>query len=104
MEVSDVTGASKLSLSSISSQTLWEKSGRLKKDSEVCLRFVGLAICEPSDFQVFRFHDRKDARFLLAPTHEEEITTLVGGLIKSYRDVPVRVYQICIYVLLLCSS
>ncbi|KAE8149785.1 hypothetical protein BDV25DRAFT_155751 [Aspergillus avenaceus] len=70
-------GASKVSLSSISAQELWEQSGRLKEGSEV-----------------FRFHDRKESRFLLAPTHEEEITTLVGSLTKSYRDLPVRVYQI----------
>ncbi|KAJ5107408.1 hypothetical protein N7456_004083, partial [Penicillium angulare] len=70
-------GASKVSLSSISSQELWEKSGRLNEDSEV-----------------FRFHDRKDTRFLLAPTHEEEITTLVGGLTTSYKSLPLRVYQI----------
>ncbi|KAL2006152.1 hypothetical protein VTN00DRAFT_9806 [Thermoascus crustaceus] len=70
-------GASKLSLSSISSQELWEQSGRLKEGSEV-----------------FRFEDRKESRFLLAPTHEEEITTLVGGLVKSYKDLPLRVYQI----------
>ncbi|KAE8376293.1 hypothetical protein BDV26DRAFT_265847 [Aspergillus bertholletiae] len=70
-------GASKVSLSSISSQELWERSGRLGEGSEV-----------------FRFHDRKESRFLLAPTHEEEITTLVGSLTKSYRDLPLRVYQI----------
>ncbi|PWY81984.1 prolyl-tRNA synthetase [Aspergillus heteromorphus CBS 117.55] len=70
-------GASKVSLSSISAQELWEQSGRLKEGSEV-----------------FRFLDRKESRFLLAPTHEEEITTLVGSLSKSYRDLPVRVYQI----------
>ncbi|PYH44444.1 putative proline--tRNA ligase AIM10 [Aspergillus saccharolyticus JOP 1030-1] len=70
-------GASKVSLSSISAQELWEQSGRLKEGSDV-----------------FRFLDRKEARFLLAPTHEEEITTLVGSLTKSYRDLPVRVYQI----------
>ncbi|KAF7172233.1 hypothetical protein CNMCM5623_004447 [Aspergillus felis] len=72
-------GASKVSLSSISSQELWEQSGRLKEGSEV-----------------FRFLDRKESRFLLAPTHEEEITTLVGSLTKSYRDLPLRVYQICL--------
>ncbi|KAL2872025.1 putative proline--tRNA ligase AIM10 [Aspergillus lucknowensis] len=70
-------GASKLSLSSISSQELWEQSGRLKEGSEV-----------------FRFLDRRESRFLLAPTHEEEIATLVGSLTKSYRDLPLRVYQI----------
>ncbi|EEH46820.2 proline-tRNA ligase [Paracoccidioides brasiliensis Pb18] len=69
-------GASKLSLSSISSQALWEKSGRLKKDSEF-----------------FKFEDRKEARFLLAPTHEEEITSLVASSVSSYRDLPLRLYQ-----------
>ncbi|KAN0067644.1 hypothetical protein V8E54_014209 [Elaphomyces granulatus] len=70
-------GASKLSLSSISSQELWEKSGRLKEGSEI-----------------FKFKDRKESRYLLAPTHEEEITALAAGLVKSYRDLPLRVYQI----------
>ncbi|EEP81094.1 predicted protein [Uncinocarpus reesii 1704] len=70
-------GASKLSLSSLSSQELWKRSGRLNDDSEI-----------------FRFNDRKGASFLLAPTHEEEITALVGSLVKSYRDLPLRVYQI----------
>ena len=43
--------------------------------------------------QVFKFEDRKGSRFLLAPTHEEEITTLVGGLVKSYKELPLRLYQ-----------
>jgi prolyl-tRNA synthetase len=31
---------------------------------------------------------------LLAPTHEEEITTLIGGLVRSHKQLPLRVYQI----------
>lgn len=77
LKANDRSGASKVSLSSISSQELWEKSGRLTEGSEV-----------------FRFSDRKDARFLLAPTHEEEITSLVGSLTTSYKSLPLRVYQI----------
>lgn len=30
---------------------------------------------------------------MLSPTHEEEITTLVAGTLKSYRDLPLRLYQ-----------
>lgn len=60
----------------------------------MCLPFDGIFLAN-CDFQVFRFLDRKESRFLLAPTHEEEITTLVGSLAKSYRDLPLRVYQIC---------
>ncbi|PYH92201.1 prolyl-tRNA synthetase [Aspergillus ellipticus CBS 707.79] len=70
--------ASKVSLSSISSQKLWEKSGRL----------------DDKTAEIFRFEDRKKTPYLLAPTHEEEITTLVGSLVRSYKDLPVRVYQI----------
>lgn len=45
--------------------------------------------------QIFQFRDRKDAGYLLSPTHEEEITTLVSSTVKSYRDLPIRLYQIC---------
>lgn len=76
--LTEYTGASKVSLSSISSQELWEHSGRLTESSEV-----------------FRFQDRKETRYLLAPTHEEEITALVGGLTSSYKSLPLRLYQIC---------
>jgi hypothetical protein len=45
--------------------------------------------------QLFRFGDRKGVKYLLAPTHEEEITTLVASTVKSYKDLPVRLFQIC---------
>ncbi|KFY47352.1 hypothetical protein V495_01986 [Pseudogymnoascus sp. VKM F-4514 (FW-929)] len=71
-------GASKLDLSSISSEELWSTSGRLNAINA----------------ELFRFKDRKEAGYLLAPTHEEEITTLVANTIKSYKELPVRLYQI----------
>jgi prolyl-tRNA synthetase len=43
---------------------------------------------------LFGFHDRKDAKFLLSPTHEEEITSLVASTVQSYKDLPLRLYQI----------
>lgn len=69
--------ASKVSLSSITSQRLWQQSGRLDKNSEF-----------------FRFKDRKDAAWLLAPTHEEEITSLVRSLVHAPGHLPLRLYQI----------
>ena len=69
--------ASKVSLSSISSQALWRKSGRLKAGGEM-----------------FTFKDRKDAEWLLAPTHEEEITALVANYYPVGGQLPVRLYQI----------
>jgi prolyl-tRNA synthetase len=43
---------------------------------------------------LFRLHDRKDADYLLAPTHEELFTLLVKGEYSSYKDYPLSLYQI----------
>lgn len=69
-------GAAKVSLSSISTEALWRKSGRYSGHTEL-----------------LRIKDRRDSGFLLAPTHEEEITSLVAASIKSYKDLPIRLYQ-----------
>lgn len=71
-------GASRVQLSTISSEALWEQSGRLSK--------IGS--------ELFRFNDRKEGKYLLAPTHEEEITALVARSVKSYKNLPLRLYQI----------
>ncbi|KAH8731158.1 prolyl-tRNA synthetase [Phaeosphaeriaceae sp. PMI808] len=70
-------GASKVSLSSVTTETLWRQSGRYSSNSEL-----------------LRIQDRKESKFLLAPTHEEEITALVAGMVHSYKDLPLRLYQI----------
>jgi prolyl-tRNA synthetase len=43
---------------------------------------------------IFRLKDRKDADYLLAPTHEEAFTQLVKDLYSSYKDLPLTIYQI----------
>lgn len=43
---------------------------------------------------VFKLKDRKDADYLLAPTHEEMFTLLVKDLYSSYKDLPATLYQI----------
>jgi prolyl-tRNA synthetase len=43
---------------------------------------------------LFRLHDRKDADYLLAPTHEELFTLLVKGEYSSYKDYPLALYQV----------
>jgi seryl-tRNA synthetase len=55
------------------------------------LNSVSLLTCT----QLFQFRDRKDVRYLLSPTHEEEITSLVSSTVKSYKELPIRLYQIC---------
>jgi prolyl-tRNA synthetase len=70
--------ASKVSLSSLSSQELWTKTGRLQGYGQ----------------ELFKLRDRKEAPYLLAPTHEEEITSLVGRAVSSHKQLPLRLYQI----------
>ena len=43
---------------------------------------------------IFRLKDRKEADYLLAPTHEEVFTLLVKDLYNSYKDLPLSIYQI----------
>lgn len=71
-------GAQRLELSSISSEELWQHSGRLTNVSA----------------ELFHLQDRKGQHFVLAPTHEEEITQLVAKGLASYKELPVRLYQI----------
>jgi prolyl-tRNA synthetase len=43
---------------------------------------------------LFRLKDRKGGDYHLGPTHEEIITDMVRHEVKSYRDVPLNLYQI----------
>ncbi|KAK0304241.1 hypothetical protein LTR91_007674 [Friedmanniomyces endolithicus] len=72
-------GASKVSLSSLTSESLWQRSGRLEKG-------------RGSEF--FRLEDRKGTKMLLAPTHEEEVTTIVANSVHSHKQLPLRLYQV----------
>ncbi|KXH45903.1 prolyl-tRNA synthetase [Colletotrichum nymphaeae SA-01] len=71
-------GASRVALSTITSKDLWQRSGRLTQ----------------LEAELFGFEDRKGSKYMLSPTHEEEITTLVAKTVKSYKELPLRLYQI----------
>jgi prolyl-tRNA synthetase len=43
---------------------------------------------------MFRLKDRKQADYVLAPTHEEVFTLLVKDLYSSYKDLPLTIFQI----------
>lgn len=43
---------------------------------------------------LFRFKGAGDKDLALGPTHEEVVTPLMGGIINSYKDLPLSVYQI----------
>ncbi|KAJ3261821.1 hypothetical protein HK103_004772 [Boothiomyces macroporosus] len=44
--------------------------------------------------EMYKLRDRKKSEFLLGPTHEEEVTSLVSSLVSSFKSLPLRVYQI----------
>jgi prolyl-tRNA synthetase len=44
--------------------------------------------------ELFRLRDRRDRRFALGPTHEEVVTPLAATYARSYRDLPVTLFQI----------
>src|SRR5258706_15106443 len=57
---------------------IWHKSGRYESARDV----------------LFKVRDRAKKEWVLGPTHEEVITTLVAGEINSYRQMPKNFYQI----------
>ncbi|RMC24496.1 MULTISPECIES: proline--tRNA ligase [unclassified Lactobacillus] len=58
--------------------SLWEESGRWQK--------YGL--------EMFRLKDRHGRLSLLGPTHEETFTEIVAKNLKSYKQMPIALYQI----------
>ncbi|HKS99554.1 MAG TPA: proline--tRNA ligase [Rugosimonospora sp.] len=44
--------------------------------------------------EMFRLRDRRDAEYLLAPTHEEMFALLVRDLYASYKDYPLVLFQL----------
>ena len=57
---------------------IWQQSGRYELAKDV----------------LFKVYDRAKREWVLGPTHEEVITTLVAGEINSYRQLPKNFYQI----------
>ena len=43
---------------------------------------------------LFKFQDRHERDFILGPTHEETFTTIVRDAIKTYKKLPITLYQI----------
>ena len=44
--------------------------------------------------ELMRLHDRHDREFALGPTHEETVTDLITNELRSYKQLPVNLYQI----------
>ncbi len=77
-EEMDESGAQEILSSAIQPKELWEASGRWSKYGP----------------ELIRFKDRHAREFCLGPTHEEIFTDLVRNEIKSYKALPINLYQI----------
>ncbi len=77
-EEMDNSGAQEILSSAIQPKELWELSGRWQKYGP----------------ELMRFKDRHDREFCLGPTHEEIFTDLVKNEVKSYKNLPLNIYQI----------
>ncbi len=71
-------GAQEVLMPALQPINIWEQSGRYETASDV----------------LFKVKDRADKEWVLGPTHEEVITSLVAGEINSYRQMPINFYQI----------
>jgi prolyl-tRNA synthetase len=80
-EEMDATGALETLLPQLQPAELWQRSGR----------WAGYTAGEGI---MFHLRDRQGRELGLGPTHEEVITSLAGDLLRSYRQLPVNLYQI----------
>lgn len=80
-EEMNATGASECLLPQMQPAELWQESGRW----ETYTKAEGI---------MFSLIDRQNRSLALGPTHEEVITTIAKDMIKSYRQLPVHLYQI----------
>ena len=71
-------GCQELLLPILMPAELWKESGRWDKYGP----------------ELFRQRDRHQRDFAVGPTHEEAITDLVRNHVRSYRDLPLNLYQI----------
>lgn len=71
-------GAQELLMPFVQPAEIWQKSGRWAKYGK----------------ELMRTKDRSGNEMCLAPTHEEVITSIADGLLDSYKQLPINLYQI----------
>ncbi|GGI62861.1 proline--tRNA ligase [Limosilactobacillus caviae] len=71
-------GAIEMMMPALVPADLWKKSGRYESYGD----------------NLFKLTDRRDREFILGPTHEETFTEVIRDSIKSYKKLPLVVYQL----------
>ena len=77
-EEMDAEGAQEIMMPILQPAEIWQESGRWSAYGA----------------EMWRIRDRHEREFCLGPTHEELVTTLIRSDIRSYRQLPLNVYQI----------
>lgn len=77
-EEMDRMGGYEILMSALQPKEIWEESGRWQTFGP----------------EMFKVKDRNEREFCLGPTAEEYFTTLISGEIKSYKQLPLNIYQI----------
>ncbi len=72
------TGAQEIFMPMVLPAELWRETGRWEKYGK----------------ELLRLKDRHERDFCLGPTHEEVVTDIVRSEVKSYRQLPLNLYQI----------
>lgn len=80
-EEMNATGAQECLLPQLQPAELWKESGRW----DTYTKAEGI---------MFSLTDRREQNLALGPTHEEVITTVARDMIRSYRQLPLHLYQI----------
>ena len=81
-EEMDAAGGQEMRMSVLQPRELWQESGRYE------------AYGPDGEEILFRLKDRRERDLVMAPTHEELLTSIVKSNVQSYRDLPVVLYQI----------
>src|SRR5690554_5159006 len=74
----DKIGCSELLMPALQTKDLWEESGRWDNYGK----------------ELMRLKDRHERDFVLGPTHEEVITSVLRDFVDSYKKLPLALYQI----------
>ena len=74
----DRAGSQEILMSAIQPREIWEATGRWERFGP----------------EMFKLKDRNDREFCLGPTAEEYFTTLIKDEVKSYKQLPLNLYQI----------
>jgi prolyl-tRNA synthetase len=74
----DKIGCHEITMSVVTPGELWQETGRWDKMGDLMLRFK----------------DKKDSDLCISPTNEEAVTDIFRKTVKSYKQLPVALYQI----------